>query len=341
MNVTESALTVAFTATAGVAALLNLVILLSSLSKLHKLTPSSFLTYFLCFCDGIVTATDAVIGCSSLIMHRSLNRADYFLGLRICSIHGTLQIFGVSSSLFLCLGLTIFRFMIISREAILTQRFAYFYVAATLSGSVLISTLPFMLRSAESTYVLQPSGVYCITDWTSKDPQAIPLVTINLITLTPPIVFIGYTYTTIYFQFRKSLRELQKTTSSPCISGENITCNREGKSSQSLEVTPVTMASLVLHNANDEQRALLVQSVVIVFAFLAGWLPYTILIVHEVATSRYFSAAFDYLAIYCTLLNAAINPVIVISFNKEIRRNFTDFFGCSPRIPKSTLSGVS
>ncbi|KAJ3237629.1 hypothetical protein HDU81_009179 [Chytriomyces hyalinus] len=336
MNGTENALTVAFTATAAVATLLNLVILLSSLLKLHKLTPSSFLTYFLCFCDGVVAATDAVIGCSSLIVRRPLNRADSFLGIRICSIHGTLQIFGVSSSLFLCLGLTIFRFMIISREAILTQRFAYFYVGATLSGSVLISTLPFMLQSAESTYVLQPSEVYCITDWTSKNPQALPLVIINLITLTPPIIFIGYTYTTIYFQFRKSLRELQKTTSSPCISTDVITY-REGKSSQSLEVTPETVTSMALHNANDEQRALLVQSVVIVVAFLAGWLPYTILIVHEVVTSRYFSAAYDYFAIYCTLLNGAINPIIVFSFNKEIRRNFTDFFGCTPKIPKSAL----
>ncbi|KAJ3249942.1 hypothetical protein HDU77_007256 [Chytriomyces hyalinus] len=331
MDVPETDLTVAFTATAAVAALLNLVVLVSSLLKLHKLTPSSFLQYSLCFCDGVVATADAVIGCSSLLKHLSLDRAGTFLGLRICSIHGTLQIFGGSSSLFLCLGLTIFRFMVICREAILTQRFAYFYVAATLSGSVLISTLPLMLGSAESTYAVQPSGVYCITEWTSKNAQAIPLVTINLTTLTPPIVFIGYAYTTIYFQFRNSYLELQKSTSSKAISCETVASMSnspaDGKSS--------SLEQMLLQTANEEQRALLVQSVVIVFAFLAGWLPYAVLIIYEVATSRHFSAAYDYFAIYCTLLNGAINPIIVLRFNKEIRRNVTSFFGCSSKSPRS------
>ncbi|KAI8822793.1 hypothetical protein BJ741DRAFT_635119 [Chytriomyces cf. hyalinus JEL632] len=329
MDFAENAVTVTFTATAAVAAVLNLIVLVSSLLKLPKLTPSSFLQYFLCFCDGVVAAADAVIGCSSLLKHLSLDRAGTFLGLRICSIHGTLQIFGGSSSLFLCLGLTIFRFMVICREAILTQRFAYFYVAATLSGSVLISTLPLMLGSAESTYMVQPSGVYCITDWTSKNAQAIPLVTMNLITLTPPVVFIGYAYTAIYFQFRNSYLELQKTTSSKAISCETVASNSSTANGKS------SLEQMLLQTANEEQRALLVQSVVIVFAFLAGWLPYTVLIVYEIITSHHFSAAFDYFAIYCTLLNGAINPLIVLRFNKEIRRNVTNFFGCSPKSQRS------
>ncbi|KAJ3401513.1 hypothetical protein HDU80_005957 [Chytriomyces hyalinus] len=342
MDFAETDLTVAFTATAAVAALLNLLVLVSSLLTLHKLTPSSFLQYFLCFCDGVVAATDAVIGCSSLFMHRSLDRADTFLGLRVCSIHGTLQIFGGGSSLFLCLGLTIFRFMVICREAILTQRFAYFYVAATLSVSVLISTLPLMLGSAESTYAVQPSGLYCITDWTSKNAQAIPLVTMNLMTLILPVGFIGYAYTTIYFRFRKSLLELQKTKSSHCIDSEIIvTTEWDEKSSQLGGHMQPARAASALHNANDEQRALLVQSFVIVFAFLTGWLPYAVLIIYEVATSRYFSATYDFFAIYCTVLNGAVNPIIVLCFNKEIRRNFTDFFGWAPKSPKRALSRVS
>ncbi|KAJ3249943.1 hypothetical protein HDU77_007257 [Chytriomyces hyalinus] len=230
--------------------------------------------------------------------------------------------------------------MVICREAILTQRFAYFYVAATLSGFVLISILPFMLGSAEISYAVQPSGLYCITDWTSKNAQAIPFVTVNLLTLILPVGFINYAYTTIYFRFRKSLLELQKTKSTACIDSEIIvTSEWDEKSSQLGGHVPPAKA-LALHNANDEQRALLVQSFVIVFAFLTGWLPYAVLIVYEVATSRYLSATYDFFAIYCTLLNGAVNPIIVFSFNKEIRRNFTDFFGCAPKSPKTALSPV-
>ncbi|KAJ3289699.1 hypothetical protein HDU79_003843 [Rhizoclosmatium sp. JEL0117] len=71
--------------------------------------------------------------------------------------------------------------------------------------------------------------------------------------------------------------------------------------------------------ALQEEQRLLLQSWIIVLAFLSGWSPYLIVMIYEAITTKSVSAEYDFAAIYCTLLNQGFNPVILIAYKRDVR----------------------
>ncbi|KAJ3204946.1 hypothetical protein HDU82_005495 [Entophlyctis luteolus] len=116
---------------------------------------------------------------------------------------------GGSSTLYLCLGLTIFRYNTIIRHYETSSTFAFRFVVIASLVSVVMSLLPFFLGSADVTYVLQRSRVYCCTDWTARDIKTQITIVANMLTIAPPIVFIVFAYSHIYLQMRRSVKDIR------------------------------------------------------------------------------------------------------------------------------------
>ncbi|KAI8616657.1 hypothetical protein BC830DRAFT_1217786, partial [Chytriomyces sp. MP71] len=304
--------TAAFVGTAILGLALNSVIVASSFKRLLRLSSSTFLTYFLCLSDALISAADAAIGIGSLAFGHSLDSKT------TCHLHAVIQILGGTSSLLLCLGLIIIRYLEIIQDYVITLRVAQIYTASVLCFAIFVVTLPFILNSAARTYTLHPSGVYCCTDWAAKDPSSLAVITMNLITILPPVLFITYAYMAIYLKFAKSVIIMKSVSMQLGVENAPFPKDRNYKTQDftatqskcSEDLRPVLNASFSgkshalsgsgVARATDEQVELLKQSVIIVSAFLIGWLPYAILILQEIATSQHWSPALDFFAIYCT-----------------------------------------
>ncbi|KAI9330634.1 hypothetical protein BDR26DRAFT_899735 [Obelidium mucronatum] len=333
----------------GVASTCNLLIVLSSSQRLKTLSPTSYLNYFLCFSDSIVATTEFTIGLLSILQHSSSTASEPIIP---CQIHAFLQVFPCSTSLLLCLGLTYFRYAVIITETHLTTSFARRYTLSCFALCILIASLPFLVGSYTETYTLQPSRLYCATAWYSRDLKTLGLIAVNIVTVLSPSVFIGFAYTRIYMKLRRSVVEL-RTSDTSCSkegSGKRELSSSGGgvgaagasetrlnlkESKQSLvevsaaatvaggagNTTQTSRVSITTKRAEKEQRVLLHQSLVIVLSFLLGWLPYLTLMITELVTAEPVSPGYDFLAFYFTVLVEATNPIIVLSFNKELREN--------------------
>ncbi|KAJ3197846.1 hypothetical protein HDU82_001360, partial [Entophlyctis luteolus] len=119
-----------------------------------------------------------------------------------CSIHGFIATFAAMTSLFLCLGITLFRYLVIVRHAKLKKMFPRYYLMAVVAIALLVTVPPFAMNRATTAYTLRPSHVYCVAAWYSKDYI---VVVGGGACLCVTLLFMGYAYVAIFFKVREVL----------------------------------------------------------------------------------------------------------------------------------------
>ncbi|ORY32467.1 family A G protein-coupled receptor-like protein [Rhizoclosmatium globosum] len=333
---TVDATRIIFTSTACLATFLNITIIFATIWRTKELTSTSLITFWLCCFDGLVASVDFTINVSTLTLHHVIDSTTFqthTLSSTICQIHGLLHIFGGSSSLLLCLLLTTFRYSVIIQKHILSRKRTITYIALAITAAATFAGLPFILHAPE-IYILHPSQEYCATDWSQQGPKPRVVVFINIMTVIPPVSFIGYAYYKMYQNVSKQCRKASevvrnarlhaemkgRTGSDTEFESSYVSQNNQGTSSETVVNVPEYSRGLE-KEAEEEERRLLKQSVIIVSAFLIGWSPYLLVMVYEATTTTLVPPIYDFLAIFCTVLNQAINPMIVITYNSEIRNN--------------------
>ncbi|KAI8821207.1 hypothetical protein BJ741DRAFT_117933 [Chytriomyces cf. hyalinus JEL632] len=112
-----------FSVVVSISALLNACILISNAPHLRRLPPSSFLIYWLCAYDSLVVINDLMVSAANLI-HGHTNHFPP----DTCYLHGFLAMFGSFASLLLCLGLTLFRYLVIIKKTKIRHVWAYLYL---------------------------------------------------------------------------------------------------------------------------------------------------------------------------------------------------------------------
>ncbi|ORY38136.1 family A G protein-coupled receptor-like protein [Rhizoclosmatium globosum] len=197
-------------ATAAIASVLNMCIIASTMCRTRKLGPTTYITFWLCCSDSLIVMADFLINALTLSLYLIVDHEPIFGNFRVCHVHGFMQIFGGTSSLLLCFGLTTFRYMVIVRQENLSNRAAPKFVCAVYLCAMVVASLPFLLNSPD-TFALHPSQSYCCTDWTKRDIKSRIMIAINFATLTPPVLFIGYAYYKIYQKVRVSVSEVKKS----------------------------------------------------------------------------------------------------------------------------------
>ncbi|KAI9339683.1 hypothetical protein BDR26DRAFT_862121 [Obelidium mucronatum] len=204
--------------------------------------------------------------------------------------------------------------MVIVLQKRVFKEHAWVFVCVATAVSGIFALLPPIFRAQ---YSLQPSKVYCAIEWENRGILAVIIISIGLI-LTP-VGLICFAYVKIYVVMVHSVWDVKRAVSKDEVS--KVTAHTieesEGKGAGAAGATENGTTSHI----DDHQKALLVQSMVIVAAFLIGWTPYLILIFWELLTQRVASPLFDFLAVYCVILNQIINPSILFCYNKEIRSN--------------------
>ncbi|ORY32468.1 family A G protein-coupled receptor-like protein [Rhizoclosmatium globosum] len=329
---------VVYTTTASIAILLNLVIIVSSIRSGQTLSQTSLITFWLCCFDFLVASTDFIIGATSLSLHQTIANQTIppSTTLQICHIHGFLHILGGSTSLLLCLALTLSRYSIIIHKRTISRKITLTSIAIILLFASTVASLPFIMTDP-NIYTLHPSNLYCATDWSQKSIKSRVLTAINLLTVIPPVTFIGFAYWKMYhvvsLQCRRAsgvFREARLRAEMKGRSGEDeggdypqdlsipVSTMLRTSSSTVVEVHQALSYALEDEALQEEQR-LLLQSWIIVLAFLSGWSPYLIVMIYEAIMTKSVSAEYDFVAIYCTLLNQGFNPVILIAYKRDVR----------------------
>ncbi|KAJ3250568.1 hypothetical protein HDU77_006555 [Chytriomyces hyalinus] len=79
---------------------------------------------------------------------------------------------------------------------------------------------------------------------------------------------------------------------------------------------------------NDETKQihLLMQSIAIVTLFLMGWTPYLSMGLYEIVTGTKVHLHFEFAAEIFVAINDLLNPVVVMVFDDNMRRNVLRFF---------------
>ncbi|KAJ3389642.1 hypothetical protein HDU80_011445 [Chytriomyces hyalinus] len=218
--------------------------------------------------------------------------------------------FGSLASLLLCLGLTLFRYLVIIKKTKIRRVWAYLYVVLISAVAALASAMPFILGSQTWTYEMRPSNVYCAVAWYRHDPRTSALVYSALTIVTLPLAFIGYVYYCIYREIsyifeatRNALsnnsgsvpvaaaadasqsvtepdRKLPKA--SLAVPGLEVPCTRKVRTGSLKRGGAYSSTGAVKTSSRREKKteedllqdALLKQSIMIVFGFAAGWAPY-------------------------------------------------------------------
>ncbi|KAJ3259641.1 hypothetical protein HDU77_001741 [Chytriomyces hyalinus] len=317
----------------GTAFLLNLIVTFPNLFHLHKLPPSSFLIVFLCLSDCLTSANVVAITTTHLIR----KTPDY--DIRLCQIQGALIIFSATLSMSICAGLTLFRYLVIVCSMNITKQFTVVYFIGAIFFSIAVSVLPFLLGSQIDSYVLQPTGVHCALAWNSREPRTLAVAIIFPIIILSALCGIIYAYIRIYLTVSSDVAALR---SSGVASAKRFKSNSGNTGSHTASFTvEITQEedkarfSLRRNNAaavdpeRAKQMSLLVQSIVVVGVFVLGWGPYFLFIMVELVLGPVsVSTDYEFASEFFVGFGEVLNPVAVLLFDVEIRKNVFAFFRC-------------
>ncbi|KAJ3135946.1 hypothetical protein HK100_002225, partial [Physocladia obscura] len=150
---------------------------------------------------------------------------------------------------------------------------------------------PFVLGTADTTYVLRSSHVYCAGAWYSAKAFTI----VCLIILAVPVNFMIYAYMAIYKHLQKSTTEVkiallplppqkrklesirqseaQRTILKTDFSEE---FNSKLANGSSNIASTIEVKGAAQNDLDKQQMILMKQSAVIVASFVLGWIPYQI-----------------------------------------------------------------
>ncbi|KAI8834165.1 hypothetical protein BJ741DRAFT_244994 [Chytriomyces cf. hyalinus JEL632] len=320
----------------GSSFLLNFLVTFPNLLHLHKLPPSSFLIVFLCLSDCLTSANVVAITATHLI------RQTLEYDTTMCQIQGALIIFSAVLSMSLCAGLTLFRYLVIVGNMNITKQFTVVYFIGAIFFSIVVSIFPFLLGSQSESYVLQPTGVHCAIAWNSREPRTLAVAIIFPIIILSALCGIIYAYIRIYLTVSSDVAALR---SSGVASGKRFKSNSAHTGSHTASFT-VEIAqeedkarfSLRRNNASavDPERAkqmsLLVQSIAVVGVFVLGWAPYFLFIMVELVLGAVpVSTDCEFASEFFVGFGDVLNPVVVLLFDVDIRKNVFAFFKCGTR----------
>ncbi|KAJ3256039.1 hypothetical protein HDU77_003423 [Chytriomyces hyalinus] len=358
LNTLDWQFSLIFSVVVSISALLNSYILISNAPHLRRLPPSSFLIYWLCAYDSLVVINDLMVSAANLI-HGNTNHFPP----DTCYLHGFLAMFGSLASLLLCLGLTLFRYLVIIKKTKIRRVWAYLYLVLISAVAALASAMPFILGSQTWTYEMRPSNVYCAVAWYRHDPRTSALVYSALTIVTLPLAFIGYVYYCIYreisFIFEATRNALSNNSGSVPVAAADasqsvtepdrklpkgslavpvpeVPCTRKVRTGSLKRGGAYSSTGAVKTSSRREKKteedllqdALLKQSIMIVFGFAAGWAPYVAVGLVENISGQRATPEWDFVGVLCIVIYEAINPVVIFLFDRDIKENCVNFIQC-------------
>ncbi|KAJ3237523.1 hypothetical protein HDU81_009337 [Chytriomyces hyalinus] len=245
------------------------------MSSLRKIAPSSFLVFWLCLFDVFA------IGNNLYITIHALVEGGIDANPSWCQVHAFISVFGNLTSLLLCFGLTLFRYLIVVQQITPPNYFASFYLRGILCLTALIAALPFMLHTTH-TYILRPSSIYCGVQWSQHDTKSGALIwsCFSIISLT--LGFIVFAYAAMIGKVRGVFSMVKEITRESVVTPSEQGDVRNGKDSKSLTEGSFTSTGRRTLGKREKtctdprQAQLIKQSMMVVGAFLTGWTPYII-----------------------------------------------------------------
>ncbi|KAJ3253060.1 hypothetical protein HDU77_004747 [Chytriomyces hyalinus] len=171
--------------------ILNAIVILPNIWRLHSLPPSSVLIIFLCCSDSLLLGnylTQAAV---------NLKRVDSEYEPVACNIPGFLTLLGGLMSLGFCGGLTLFRYLIIVRKKAISLHFTLLYAGGVLAVVSIIASLPIIFND-RPIYVLHPTRFNCTITWSSADIATRVISVLCGLVLMAPLSSMGYAYYCIY-----------------------------------------------------------------------------------------------------------------------------------------------
>ncbi|KAJ3399448.1 hypothetical protein HDU80_007882 [Chytriomyces hyalinus] len=118
----------------------NLLVVIPNAGYLTRIAPSSFLVFWLCFFDSIALTNSALVAASNL----ATGELNY--DAASCRFHAGVSVFGNVSSILLCFGLTLFRYLIVVHQKDIPKNFVSIatitlcfvvYAYAAMAGTIL------------------------------------------------------------------------------------------------------------------------------------------------------------------------------------------------------------
>ncbi|TPX71639.1 hypothetical protein CcCBS67573_g06093 [Chytriomyces confervae] len=339
--------------------LINLVVIVPNLWRVRNLTPSSLLIVCLCCSDSLMLSNSLAITATHL------RRGDLEYSPIICQIHGFLTAFGALWSLGLCTGLTLFRYNIIVREIAVSHQYAHAYLASSAAFCALVAGLAFIFNAGDRIYVMHQTHVTCTVAWSNTDTTSRAIGWICAAVLLIPVSSIGFAYIRIYSEVSEVFGAYR---ASSVVTRDNLSGKEKGSNAVSQDSKhqesqrPSNIPISLIKVTNDtngtadnmnlsvnedaqrlsktlkkrkrtkdetKQMALLMQSIAIVTLFLIGWTPYLCMGVYEMLTGTEVHPHYEFTAEIFVSMNDLLNPVVVMIFDDNIRRNVLRFFFCT------------
>ncbi|KAI8611349.1 hypothetical protein BC830DRAFT_1141603 [Chytriomyces sp. MP71] len=290
---------------------LDLIVLVANALSLRKLPPSSFLIFWLCFC-GAGTALNPLI-----IASTHLARDNLAFNNRQCQIHGFFTLVFALMSLCLCTGLTLFRYLVVVWEVNLFPQLAPVILAITIVTCSIVAGLPFLLNTADTTYVMLSTQILCTVAWYDPSFQVKLVGWVCVSVLTIPIFFIGFAYASIYRRFYLSMQ----ITEVALVSVRTVSSSNLGANASTSKVNKTEQQILAAKTDRERQQTLLMESIALVTVFLIGWAPYFCAVLYELSTARSVSEQFEFFAQLAITTNNTLNPILALVFDHTLRGN--------------------
>ncbi|KAI8617713.1 hypothetical protein BC830DRAFT_70688 [Chytriomyces sp. MP71] len=140
---------------------LNTATAFANLPYLRKLPPSSFLIVFICLCDAFHTLNDVITVCAHVLIPDATKS--------VCKTTAILSTLGGMSSILLCTGLILFRYLVIIHEISIPFWFAPSYTAVSFFIILALVSIPVFLSATNETYGVHPTGLICTVVWYKTD----------------------------------------------------------------------------------------------------------------------------------------------------------------------------
>ncbi|KAJ3248961.1 hypothetical protein HDU77_007915 [Chytriomyces hyalinus] len=317
----------------------TLAAIIPNMQHIPKLAPSSFLVFWLCLFDCVTIANSGLISVTNLVTGEVGGNSV------LCQFRASVAVFGTISSLLLCFGLTLFRYLLVVHQKDLPRNFTTWYFMGVAVFSALVAVLPFMMGSQEQTYIMRPCNAHCALDWSHRDVRSAIMTCICFGIGAVTLCFIVYAYAAMagtIIQVFTSVKNVgrpsvkpDKNRKSPLETDKTERMSSAGQTSDSAGTEDGTSSHISNQknrhsrdaksalNLDKRQRDIMKQSVVVVAAFMIGWTPYICMAIFEFISNSQASPVFDFITTIIVATYELVNPLIIIYFDRDIGRNFS------------------
>ncbi|KAI8845002.1 hypothetical protein BJ741DRAFT_573085 [Chytriomyces cf. hyalinus JEL632] len=231
-------LSVIFTVFGLIGSALNLLVVIPNVSHIANLAPSWFLVFWWISTLNLVAGE---ISCNT----------------EACRFHAVVTVFGRISSILLCFGLTLFRYLIVVHQRDVPKNFTAFYFLGVVIFSAVVSLLPFMTGSNESTFCDQARLTARLTGANETCKCCQHDTVLSYAAMAGTIVQVFHTVKNVASAKSQLTQEGSNTSSH--ISSQKNSLSRVAQHTIKLE---------------KRQNGIMKQSAVIVVAFMIGWTTY-------------------------------------------------------------------